>query len=253
LTESLALMTESSLAIGDVAALSAPGLLWRPRLLCVPLVAAAGAIVVLGCVIAARRAVAGLGEARFRRIGQTTVGSLPFGLQLFARLGGRIRHGLSLGLCGSTRVLAFRRIRTTAIWSEYWKSVEHRLLTIESRLRATGAVVVRGGSYDRWDLQITRGMLGGASIRAAVEQHGGAKQVLLMRSGLRLSRMAPPLAVIRVASARIAAVGGTGIVAAVLATFAGATVAAGVYECALTLPFSLRLLEHQAELGGRVR
>jgi glycosyltransferase involved in cell wall biosynthesis len=241
LGESLPLMTESYLLIAALAALSALGLLWSPLLLSLPLLVLAAAGVVAGCALAGRRAVAGVTEGRVRRVGLAALTSLLFGLQPLARLAGRVRHGLSPWRRSSTRSPALPRRRTTAIWSEGWQSVEDWLRALERRLRADGAVVVRGGPYDRWDLEVTGGMLGGVRLRVAVEEHGQGRQMLLVRSWPGFSRTGTALAAVLTVLAATAAAEGAEIVSAVLVATAVAASAAGLYECALSVG-SLRLV-----------
>ena len=68
------------------------------------------------------------------------------------------------------------------IWSEgQWRSAEQRLKRYEDRLEASGAAVMRGGEYDRWDLEV-RGGIGGASrLVTATEEHGAGRQLIHVR------------------------------------------------------------------------
>jgi hypothetical protein len=119
--------------------------------------------------------------------------------------------------------------------------VEGWLRELERRLRADGAVVVRGGPYDRWDLDVTGGMLGGVRLRVAVEEHGQGRQMLLVRSWPGFSRTGTALAAVLTVLAATAAADTAEIVSAVLVAAAVAASAAGLYECALSVG-SLRLV-----------
>jgi hypothetical protein len=52
--------------------------------------------------------------------------------------------------------------------------------------------VLRGGEYDRWDIQVRLGPLAGARVRVAVEEHGHGRQLVRYRIWPRWSRMLPP-------------------------------------------------------------
>jgi hypothetical protein len=43
-------------------------------------------------------------------------------------------------------------------------------------------VVLRGGDFDRWDLELRGGLLGCVRILMAVEEHGGGKQLVRFRA-----------------------------------------------------------------------
>jgi O-antigen biosynthesis protein len=52
---------------------------------------------------------------------------------------------------------------------------------MERNLRAGGAVVARGGEFDRWDLQVRGGGLGAVRLRMTIEEHGSGKQMARFR------------------------------------------------------------------------
>src|SRR5207245_1756849 len=66
--------------------------------------------------------------------------------------------------------------------SESRRSPEAWLLGIENALTLQGSVPRRGGVFDRWDLEIRGGLLGGVRARLGVEEHGVGKQLLLIRT-----------------------------------------------------------------------
>ena len=63
-----------------------------------------------------------------------------------------------------------------------------RLLDIESALRPNCMSVVRGGEYDRWDINVRVGPLAAARLRLAVEEHGHGSQFVCARVWPRFSR-----------------------------------------------------------------
>jgi hypothetical protein len=56
------------------------------------------------------------------------------------------------------------------------------LAVIEEDLRRDGAVVRRGGDFDRWDLEVRGGLLGCARLLMVVEEHGSGKQMFRLRT-----------------------------------------------------------------------
>jgi GT2 family glycosyltransferase len=231
--DSLTLMTESYLVLAGLAALSALGLVWTPLLFFLPLLVGLAAAILIGSVLPARRAVGGNAGPARRRILIVALTALLHALHPLARLTGRIRHGLSPWRRRSTRSLALPRPRRNGVWSEHWQPSDVRLRAMQRRLRECAAVVTSGGPHDRWDLHIAGGMLGGARIRTAVEEHGRGRQLLLFRSWPTVSRSASACFVIASAVAFAASAAG----AVIAATVAGcaAVVIAGTtfYECAL--------------------
>ncbi len=63
-------------------------------------------------------------------------------------------------------------------------------LSVEERLCSHGAVVFRGGDYDRWDLEMRGGLFGSARTLMTVEEHGSGKQFVRFRVWPRCSAMA---------------------------------------------------------------
>jgi len=57
------------------------------------------------------------------------------------------------------------------------------LEAVEKALVAQGAMVSRGGDYDRWDLEVRGGLVGLVRLHTVVEEHGEGRQLmrLLMR------------------------------------------------------------------------
>jgi len=103
-------------------------------------------------------------------------------LQPVARLSGRLREGLTPWRRRAAHRMGFPWPKGVAIWSEvHWRSAEQRLQALESALRETGTVVVRGGDFDAWDLEVRGGMLGNARAALVIEEHGGNRQLVRLR------------------------------------------------------------------------
>ena len=73
------------------------------------------------------------------------------------------------------------------MWSEHWQAPEARLTDLEADLRRQGAVVSRGGDFDRWDLEVRGGLFGSIRLRTVLEEHGAGRQLLRLHSWPRLS------------------------------------------------------------------
>ena len=80
--------------------------------------------------------------------------------------------------------------RTQTVWSERWQAAERWLGSIEASIRSGGASVLRGGSFDSWDLEVRGGALGSVRVRALVEEHGNGRQFLRLHSYPKFGRPA---------------------------------------------------------------
>ncbi|MEN8130980.1 MAG: glycosyltransferase [Pseudomonadota bacterium] len=176
---SMSLMPEWYLLVSILAGLSALGWLWAPLLYALPL---------LGLAIALPLAQAGLSatKASFTAEPQSPYGRLKFRvttaflhlLQPLARLIGRLRHGLTPWRSHGVQRLAFPIWRASSLWDEHWQPPEKRVEHIETALQELGAVVVRGGDYERMDLRIRGGPLGSVSLLIAIEEHDAGRQLV---------------------------------------------------------------------------
>jgi hypothetical protein len=106
--------------------------------------------------------------------------------QPLARLSGRFRLGLTPWRRRQAR-FGLPGPHSASIWCEQWQSPEERVEQIERLLRQDGALVWRGGHFDRWDLEVRGGLGGAARTRVAVEEHGAGRQLIRLRSWPRPS------------------------------------------------------------------
>jgi hypothetical protein len=53
---------------------------------------------------------------------------------------------------------------------------------VEEDLVRDGAVVRRGGDFDRWDLEVRGGLFGCARMLMGIEEHGAGKQLVRFRT-----------------------------------------------------------------------
>jgi hypothetical protein len=78
--------------------------------------------------------------------------------------------------------MVFPHSRTVTIWSEkHWREGGQRLQALGLAMRETGAVVVHGGDYDAWDLEVRGGLFGSARAQLVIEEHGDSKQLVRLR------------------------------------------------------------------------
>ena len=103
-------------------------------------------------------------------------------LQPLARLRGRVVAGMTPW--GRRRLTGFARPlpEELTVWSETWRSAPDWLTAVEAPLQESGAGVFRGGDYDRWDLEVRGGVLGGVRLRMMTEEHGGGKQLVRFKA-----------------------------------------------------------------------
>ena len=181
-------MPEWYLLIGLLAVLCGLGLFWSPLLAAaVPFVAASGltaAQALHGALHAASRRAADPRGGRWRR---TALTAWLFWIQPQARLVGRLRAGLTPFRYSGYRGFLLPLPRRLTLWSETWKAPADWLQRVEEALRAHRVGVLRGGEFDRWDLEVRGGMFGGARTLAGVEEHGGGRQMVRFQVNPRFS------------------------------------------------------------------
>jgi GT2 family glycosyltransferase len=151
------------------------------------------------------------------RLGLRFLTALLYVLQPLARLWGRMRYGISpwRTLC---RGFCAPRPMKYQLWSESWHTPAQWLETMERKVRSTGAGAFRGGDFDRWDLEVWGGMLGSCRLRMAVEEHGGGRQLVRLRSWPRQRPLVLALLALLAAGSADAGRSHAGMACAFLAT-----------------------------------
>ena len=249
----LPLMPEWYLLVPGLAALAGVGALWRPLLLALPLLlVAAGIPVFQSCWNAAQIRIADVSRSGLARMGMRCLIAFLHLLQPAARLYGRLCCGLTLWRRRGPFLPAFPCPRSFRIWSERWQASSDRLQSIESKLRAEGACVVRGGEFDHWDLEVRPNMLGAARLRMAVEEHGMDRQLVRFRVWPKPSTVAMVLGLLLCSLAAAAARDGAWAGAVILASMAVAVAARVVQECAAAtgaLLMPVRMEERASKLA----
>ncbi len=177
------LMPEWLLVLAGLLLLALIGLLWPPLLVAWPLlVLAVGATLLQAGLSAADARYVSLAPSRrewFRRFGLTAALHL---VQPAARLVGRLGYGLTPWRRRGAPQARIPRPEEHVVWDETWRAPEERLESMEQALREMGAVVARGGDFDRWDLEVRGGLFGSVRLRLVQEEHGGGKQLIRVRS-----------------------------------------------------------------------
>lgn len=112
-------------------------------------------------------------------------------VQPAARLYGRIKFGLTpwrkRGAGWSWEHLCVLKSKTFLHWSEKWHSSEDYLLAVEKRLIEQQMIARRGGDFDRWDLQTGNKLFAYVRCLLTVEEHGGGRQYVKIRSTVSLA------------------------------------------------------------------
>lgn len=249
-------MPEFYLLIAALAGLSGLGLLWSPLLAALgPLALALGATAVRAAVAMSLHAKRYRRNTTTHRATRWALTIALHALQPLARLAGRLRQGLSPWRRRGERAVASPFGRTVRIWSESWEPLERRLRRLERGLQAHSQAVVRGTEFDRWDIELRGGLFGVARVLAAVEEHGGGRQLLLFRVVPRLFRGTLELCLLFGALCVAAALDGAVVVALVLGAIAGMVAGLALYDCSIAVGTVLRSLEQGtvAASGGKRR
>ncbi|MEJ7575677.1 MAG: glycosyltransferase [Pyrinomonadaceae bacterium] len=253
LLTSLPLMPEWYLIIASLAALSFLGLMWTPLLAALPLLLlAVGALLAQAGVSAAKAHFTSLPQTRAAWFKLWSLTALLHLMQPLARLKGRLRFGLTPWRMRGVSGLALLRSQILNLWSEQWHAAEERLLTVEKSLRERGACVMRGGDFDRWDLEVRGGLLGCARTLMMVEEHGGGKQLARFRVWPKCSPKGSIIILALYGLALSAAFNSTAfdgacIAAACLGAAASFLVVRAYHECAAAIETLLRNLQSEWE------
>jgi O-antigen biosynthesis protein len=238
----LLLMPESYLVLAAIVAIASLGLVWPELLLALPLCGLVVAAILWRAFSSGWRAhrpgVSRSAPELFRR--RLLTGTL-FLLQPLARLTGRLRNGLSPWRRRVGRLRALPRPRTICLWSERWRPHEERLDELQQALIKDGAIVRSGGAFDRWDLNVRPGPLAGATLRAAVEEHGDGKQLTRVKVWPRVS-VAGVVGLLALTLATLASLGNDLALAAWLAIFTIAVAWLAISDSSAAMALTLREL-----------
>lgn len=214
------LMPEAYLAVGALVLLVALGAAWTPLLALAPVLAAvAGGLALRSVMTAARARFPTPGLSRREQARRRLLTAFLHVAQPIVRLEGRLRHGLTpwRTFARSGRMLPVtRRVER---WSEEWIEPAEWVRSFEHGIAAAGAVVRRGGEFDRWDIETRGGVLAGVRVATAVEEHGSGKQLVRGRCRPIFSLQAAALCLLLALLAGAAALGGSAAAAIPIAVF----------------------------------
>jgi len=232
--------------LAGLAAVAALSALWRPLLAALGVLVAASALTLHEAWRTARLATF-THEPRSRPL-ETWMCAITAGLHILqpvVRFAGRRR-----GAPGRVRCpLGLPRSRTERVWSERWSSSCEWLRDLE---RALGPVRPRrGGTWDRWDLEVRCGRLGAARLRAGFEEHGSGRQLARLRTWAKPSRVAVGGATALALLSGFAAADGATVAAVTLAAGAAALAARCLHSCAAAVGALRTAVGRQAEQRAR--
>jgi hypothetical protein len=112
-------------------------------------------------------------------------------IQPVARLYGRIKFGLTpwrkRGAGWSWKYLGILKGKTFLHWSEKWHSNEDYLIALEENLISQQMRALRGGDFDRWDLQTGNRLFAYVRCLLTVEEHGAGTQYVKIKSTVSLA------------------------------------------------------------------
>lgn len=134
------------------------------------------------------------------------------------------------------------------VWSETWHPLESWVAELEGALLRSQTVLIRGGDFDRWDLDLRGGLFGRARILTGVEEHGSGRQLVRFRAWPWPTRVALFSALILTSLAIAAALGAAPHAAAVLGLFLVVVVSATALDCARAIGSAKRAADGLAEV-----
>jgi hypothetical protein len=178
---------------------------------------------------------------------------LLFFLQPPARLAGRLRRGLSPWRRRLRPVATWPRPRTVEVWSERGQEPRARIQQLQDALAARGGLVRSGGPFDRWDLELRAGPLGGVKIRTAVEEHGLGRQLLRARIWPRASGRGAAVAIALVVLIAYALIEGEVAIGGTLAATLAFVVVLGVEGTGTALSLAVSEVRRMEEEPPRPR
>ena len=251
---SLPLMPEWYFLVGSMVLLSLLGLAWAPLLWLAPFAAAAVAATLWQACQGAMRA-----DFRGRTLSagkiwklRATVAWLHL-LQPLARLQGRIQHGIGPWRRSDLTLTPSPAPREDAFWSETWEACETRLQGVEAELHEADRALTVGGDFDRWDVTIHGGLLGGMRAVAMIEEHGAGRQLFRLKAWPTTPRVAWLSVALLTLLTVLAAHDAAWFAAGPLAGAAGAFAALIYASCASASAAWSAALEAYATKAGLIR
>ncbi|MGB7292463.1 MAG: glycosyltransferase [Thermodesulfobacteriota bacterium] len=248
LFQSLLLMPEWYFIIFALFAFSCVGLLWKPLLFSLPLLAIAlGIPIIQGIGNSLSIYVNHENRSRFEIVKMHALISALNIVQPIARLFGRVSHGLTPWRRRELHKISLPWPRNHSTWSETWQPHGKSIESIEKELLKQGTIVIRGGEYDSWDLEIRSSLFGSVRIRTAVEEHAGGKQMMRLRSWPKISPLGIALIVFFSVVAALAGFDGAWYVFIILGGIAAITGVRSIGDCAVATGSYLQAIKVQKD------
>jgi GT2 family glycosyltransferase len=244
----LPLMPEWYVVLLLLAAMVLLGFSWPPLFWLAPVLALGVGLTIVQAVQGARKFRPEPGVT-FHPLGLRLIVACLHVVQPAARLIGRIAHGL--GPWRRKRPAGAVPVpRRAAFWSEAeWQAADARLTEIERCVDHAGAASRRGGDFDDWDLEISGGLFGSVRSVAMIEEHGGARQLLRLRSWPRVPSVVVGIIVALAVLAGFAARDGAVVAALGLAFGAALTAWMAYADCAAAMRNWQSALDSYAHQG----
>lgn len=238
---SMALMPEWYILCALLSSVAVLGVWWRPLFWALPLY-------LLAVMLPVAQAVRSAHHAHFTSVPALVpvplqLRALTFALHLIqplARLWGRLQHGLHPWRTRGEAALARPIPHHLTIWTEAGKAAETWIAAVERAIRGRNVPVLRGGAWDRWDLEARYGTWGSACVMTASEEHGAGRQLLRVRVWPRWPLFGIGLV-------------GFFAVAGAAAAFSGAHGVALVLDSIATLGMGRLLFDAAAAVGAALR
>jgi GT2 family glycosyltransferase len=239
-------MPEWTLIILALGFLSVLGWLWPPLLLAVPLFALAVGITLYRADLSVAQAGFPLPvPSRFGAFGLRVLSVALHLMQPWARLWGRMFCGRQPEHSRTSPGLAWPLTRKAQIWSEQWQAPERLLKNLESAIREEAGVLVRGGDYDRWDLELRRGSLAAVRLYMTVEEHGAGRQMFRFRLSPYYTAVARMVVLPPTALAAAAAVDHAWTVTVILVALSIYATALALLQCGSAMAILKKVLQRQ--------
>lgn len=178
---SLLLMPEWYLILLALAALTCLGLLWSPLLVAAPMLVGAVVMTVVQAGMSAARCRFPAEPSRRGLVARRWLTATLHLIQPMARLHGRLSHGLTPWRWHGSGPRVPPWPARLKVWSEQGQPLDSRLRALEATITAASVHVVRGGAFDRWDLQVRGGLLGGVRLLMAIEEQNSGNQLVRVR------------------------------------------------------------------------
>jgi glycosyltransferase involved in cell wall biosynthesis len=247
--QSLPLIPEWYLVCFTLLMLSIFSIFWKPLLVALPFLVVAVCIPLINVIKSmAEASFTSKSLSNFDQLKLRILTGFLHMIQPMARLYGRLNSGLTPWRWYGAPYYAFPWPRKYKIWSENWKAPDKWLQSIKEAILKKGAIVKRGGDFDRWDLEIRIRLFGAVRSQMAVEEHGGGKQLLRFRTSAIVSPIGLSLILLFALLSLIAAIDEVWLVATLLGIVAAGLAINVFRDCAAATGVCLQALRDEKTL-----